>query len=1280
MANRSPGGIRIHMQGFEAQQAGSQCTGRQYGDRRYAWDNYGSQQRLSQQHQYMVDKPGIRAQENHESPRLGSQSFATEQYTDVDDTLHKDREMLTLENTTEILSNLESLQSLVEHSKHELKTIKQSLSARVFDENIKLREELEKLKQDYQELQKRCQEVQVNAREKEKIKKLEQEIKTANDAIDKYKNAYLDIGQKHEEELAKTQALDQALNEYKMNMDKVVIECESLKKQLSDVQQLYEKAREEKKKSEANLSESKTRLSRLMGNKLANNNPDIADLSDKNRPTKLAEKNQELYDNEWTNAFEVIQEHFRNEKKTIEILVQVLQDIKTQCDSISKEQQQKLSEAVQLKRTGELPEHIYKQLKDFCRFTVESSLPEVVERCLNGARLKTYATLLKDDNVQAFFRGCVELCWLMNLQDPPLVFGEIPNQMDVFDTNKYKYYTQTGPYVNYIVWPALLLKTNGSLLSKGIAQACGRQQSESRTRRTTAAQQSSSTVYCTSGRNATAPSEQTIGRRFPERDRLKGNYVQETIDISSNFHGTEQNVQRQNYQQSVVNGPNDSADKSKHFGHTTTERRTPSAGMMNKNMGITQNQRQQPRARPPPLWRFFLNLESTYGIGSPEIKAAIEEGEYNKCVEYYNSIKAVFKHTFIRKCVFFQLKIESGHHNIIFSPRAKIQVSHGNSGRWAYPRDSDELAETSGSNLQQPTQVSENRRGINRDVDDKQRPKVDKFNQLTDAVENLGPLLESFREEQKLKEQKIQQLLDENDWLKAQKSKAQTYENQTTSGIGILHENMVLKDQLNEKDTLLKEEQAKLQELLREKDSIRAQQTEMQNFGNNATTPTNLLAENTSLKTQLEEKTNLLQRNESAYNKLYSEYTDLQSNMNTLEKELTRIKANMDIYKNSLEEERKRKALILEEMKGLKIQRDECQKIKDTLQKDKIKLEAEVTESKKRLSRMMGNKLSDNNPDIADLSDKNRPTKLAEKYSELYDNEWTDAFEVVGGSDEITGINMLLKLLQDVNSFCSNLAETHTAEIRTAVLMSYNKKKQPSQYFSKLLKDFRKVTAEEATERVLEIYIENLQSMDAAAYRLAQHENVQPFLRECVELCWLMSVQDPPIVIGYHKNQNRTEKFDTAVFKPYTQTGVYFDYLVWPPLYLHENGPLLAKGVAQARGNKLPSEIASKLKSGSRLSAGPGTAVPVATALNDQRTSTPSQEMSRSYNQKSSKLNKNNFSRTITGGSGFYDNNFSSNIPQSEHQHSDTSVTSFDQAAAPVDKGLLEKSFGDTLV
>lgn len=53
-----------------------------------------------------------------------------------------------------------------------------------------------------------------------------------------------------------------------------------------------------------------------------------------------------------------------------------------------------------------------------------------------------------------------------------------------------------------------------------------------------------------------------------------------------------------------------------------------------------------------------------------------------------------------------------------------------------------------------------------------------------------------------------------------------------------------------------------------------------------------------------------------------------------------------------------------------------------------------------RLSKLAGDKLRQGNPDLADLSDPNRPTELGTRFSEIYDNEWSDAFEHMSFEDE----------------------------------------------------------------------------------------------------------------------------------------------------------------------------------------------------------------------------------------------------------------------------------------
>ena len=62
---------------------------------------------------------------------------------------------------------------------------------------------------------------------------------------------------------------------------------------------------------------------------------------------------------------------------------------------------------------------------------------------------------------------------------------------------------------------------------------------------------------------------------------------------------------------------------------------------------------------------------------------------------------------------------------------------------------------------------------------------------------------------------------------------------------------------------------------------------------------------------------------------------------------------------------------------------------------------------------MAGDKLTAGNPNITDLSDGFRPTKLGEMYMQLYDDEWTEAFDglEVQGQCDIEAIGILEKVL-----------------------------------------------------------------------------------------------------------------------------------------------------------------------------------------------------------------------------------------------------------------------------
>jgi len=63
-------------------------------------------------------------------------------------------------------------------------------------------------------------------------------------------------------------------------------------------------------------------LSAIAPSEIHDYSPNITDLSDQNRPTKIAEKMSDLYDNAWTNAYEELEDNME-EKEIIQRLLHI---------------------------------------------------------------------------------------------------------------------------------------------------------------------------------------------------------------------------------------------------------------------------------------------------------------------------------------------------------------------------------------------------------------------------------------------------------------------------------------------------------------------------------------------------------------------------------------------------------------------------------------------------------------------------------------------------------------------------------------------------------------------------------------------------------------------------------------------------------------------------------------------------------------------------------------------------------------------------------------------
>ncbi|CAG2221530.1 unnamed protein product [Mytilus edulis] len=221
-------------------------------------------------------------------------------------------------------------------------------------------------------------------------------------------------------------------------------------------------------------------------------------------------------------------------------------------------------------------------------------------------------------------------------------------------------------------------------------------------------------------------------------------------------------------------------------------------------------------------------------------------------------------------------------------------------------------------------------------------------------------------------------------------------------------------------------------------------------------------------------------------------------------------------------------------------------------------LKREINDLRDRLSEAAGNKLRDNNPNIADLSDMNRPTSLAEKFSSLFTDEYTDAMEVIEDDmDEAASVKVMLDWLKSCYAWCQRLAKEQRETLinRSIGFMEDHggQKVVLSDRCLIFVKEFQKKIAVESLAVVGQI----CHVKSVTQQTLSSENYIVKYIKKCSELCWMMQISDPPLYLNFDVNSG--ENLNKNDYNVFTKSGSKIDYLVWPVLYLHKTGPMLAK-------------------------------------------------------------------------------------------------------------------------
>ncbi|XP_063414440.1 uncharacterized protein LOC134696530 [Mytilus trossulus] len=204
-----------------------------------------------------------------------------------------------------------------------------------------------------------------------------------------------------------------------------------------------------------------------------------------------------------------------------------------------------------------------------------------------------------------------------------------------------------------------------------------------------------------------------------------------------------------------------------------------------------------------------------------------------------------------------------------------------------------------------------------------------------------------------------------------------------------------------------------------------------------------------------------------------------------------------------------------------------------------------------------------------DLSDPNRPMKIAEKISEMFDYEWPKSIEALEdfGLEEKECVNILLHFLTDAYEECGRIVSDLNHHLKQALIVydGVGDVEEPSNQVvpAEMLQKLKNLRLQ-LTETNLEILQKKLRIHLRKARSNVTDEHIiacAKYVSDCIEYVWMIQIQDPKVYIEWDFPSGA--KIDLDLFRSYKKTGNYIDFIVWPVIYVHKGGNLLCKGVVQ---------------------------------------------------------------------------------------------------------------------
>ncbi|XP_052078864.1 uncharacterized protein LOC127716654 isoform X3 [Mytilus californianus] len=238
------------------------------------------------------------------------------------------------------------------------------------------------------------------------------------------------------------------------------------------------------------ISELSSRLSGITSQQIADGEI-FTEIGDQNKPRRLGQRFSEVFEDTWSNAYEVLKpkkpeskkedEKEEMDEKTIDILQNVVKVIYEFCKKTADSQVNKLMMEMlppifdpmntkkECKGDDETVAKTEKMAKDYRKAVAPATIPILKQNILTQElQCKVLPDISIGKELKEYVDNCVNLIWYMCIQQPPMeiVWGK---RGEKFNKEMFRFSGKKGTKFRLTVWPAVLFHKEGPLAAPGYA-------------------------------------------------------------------------------------------------------------------------------------------------------------------------------------------------------------------------------------------------------------------------------------------------------------------------------------------------------------------------------------------------------------------------------------------------------------------------------------------------------------------------------------------------------------------------------------------------------------------------------------------------------------------------------------------------------------------------------------------------------------------------------------------------------------------------------------------